>query len=162
MVFMIHSFPAMVQAKCSARTGFYQIFLIIIMLSSIKDVQSLSHVPNNIISLNNHKASFCDKMLTRRLLLHAVGATASGILLLPLQKANAAAPIAREETDNSFAQVLRYIRPKPVKILRNKLNQDFAVLLMRASYNVLDELDCVPMDQFQRDFFLIRQGNCTI
>jgi hypothetical protein len=27
---------------------------------------------------------------------------------------------------------------------------------MRSSYNALDELDCVGMDQFQRDFFLIR------
>ena len=27
---------------------------------------------------------------------------------------------------------------------------------MRASYNALDEMDCVAMDQFQRDFFLIR------
>eukprot|EP00587_Corethron_hystrix_P007612 CAMPEP_0113298334 /NCGR_PEP_ID=MMETSP0010_2-20120614/825_1 /TAXON_ID=216773 ORGANISM="Corethron hystrix, Strain 308" /NCGR_SAMPLE_ID=MMETSP0010_2 /ASSEMBLY_ACC=CAM_ASM_000155 /LENGTH=270 /DNA_ID=CAMNT_0000151377 /DNA_START=303 /DNA_END=1115 /DNA_ORIENTATION=+ /assembly_acc=CAM_ASM_000155 len=35
---------------------------------------------------------------------------------------------------------------------------EFAVLLMRSSYSVLDDLDCVPMDQFQRDFFLIRQA----
>jgi len=29
---------------------------------------------------------------------------------------------------------------------------------MRSSYNALDELDCVAMDQFQRDFFLFRQS----
>jgi len=29
---------------------------------------------------------------------------------------------------------------------------------MRSSYNALDQLDCVAMDQFQRDFFLIRQA----
>jgi hypothetical protein len=38
------------------------------------------------------------------------------------------------------------------------LNLDFAVLLMRSSYNAVDELNFVPMDQFQRDFFLIRQA----
>ena len=38
------------------------------------------------------------------------------------------------------------------------MDLDFAVLLMRSSYNVLDELDVVAMDQFQRDFFLIRQA----
>lgn len=38
------------------------------------------------------------------------------------------------------------------------MNLDFAVLLMRASYNAVDTLDIVPMEQFQRDFFLIRQA----
>lgn len=33
----------------------------------------------------------------------------------------------------------------------------FAVQLMRLSYAVVDDLDFVPMDEFQRDFFLFRQ-----
>ena len=71
----------------------------------------------------------------------------------------AAAPITIGESENVGSQLLRLIRPKPPRILRTKLNQDFAVLLMRSSYNVLDQLDCVAMDQFQRDFFIIRQGS---
>mmetsp|Transcript_12061 Transcript_12061/g.28257 ORF Transcript_12061/g.28257 Transcript_12061/m.28257 type:complete len:385 (-) Transcript_12061:167-1321(-) len=47
-------------------------------------------------------------------------------------------------------------RPKPGLGPRPKLEQDFAVLLMRTSYNVADELDFVAMDQFQKDFFLFR------
>jgi hypothetical protein len=70
----------------------------------------------------------------------------------------AADPIKSGEPDNVGALVLRLIRPKPLKLLRSRLNQDFAVLLMRSSYNELDQLDCVAMDQFQRDFFLIRQA----
>jgi len=37
------------------------------------------------------------------------------------------------------------------------MQQDFAVLLMRSSYAVADELDYYPMDEFQKDFFLLRQ-----
>jgi hypothetical protein len=38
------------------------------------------------------------------------------------------------------------------------MNLDFAVLLMRSSYNAVDAIDVVPMNQFQKDFFLIRQA----
>lgn len=69
-----------------------------------------------------------------------------------------AVPITMEEAENWDARVKRAFRTKPFKILRPRLSQDFAILLMRSSYNVLDELDCVAMDQFQRDFFLIRQA----
>jgi len=62
------------------------------------------------------------------------------------------------EADNVGARFERAMRKKPPKVLRNKLNLEFAVLLMRSSYNALDELDCVAMDQFQRDFFLTRQA----
>jgi hypothetical protein len=70
----------------------------------------------------------------------------------------AAPPITADEANNLGARTKRFFRPKPPKILRPRLNQDFAVLLMRSSYSVLDDLDCVAMDQFQRDFFLIRQA----
>ena len=70
--------------------------------------------------------------------------------------ASAAEPIQARDTDSVLAIARRKLRPKPPKILRRKLSQDFAVLLMRSSYNALDEMDCVAMDQFQRDFFLIR------
>jgi len=87
------------------------------------------------------------------------------LLSLPLigsltaaQSANAAAPITRGESENVGAQAARLFRPKPPKILRPPIDKDFAVLLMRSSYNALDQLDCVAMDQFQRDFFIIRQA----
>ncbi|KAG5188561.1 hypothetical protein JKP88DRAFT_262272 [Tribonema minus] len=49
-------------------------------------------------------------------------------------------------------------RPPPVMIPRARIQRDFAVLLMRSSYAVADELDYTPMDGFQREFFLFRQG----
>jgi len=76
-----------------------------------------------------------------------------------VEVANAASPLIAGEADNIGARLERnFIRPKVPKVLRQRLDKDFAVLLMRSSYNALDELDCVGMDQFQRDFFLIRQA----
>ena len=72
--------------------------------------------------------------------------------------AGAAEPVNAKDTDSILAIARRKLRPKPPKVLRRKLSQDFAVLLMRSSYNALDDMDCVAMDQFQRDFFLIRLG----
>ncbi|KAL7502534.1 hypothetical protein ACHAXN_000469 [Cyclotella atomus] len=72
--------------------------------------------------------------------------------------ASAAPPLTPEETDNFSARAERALRPKPPKVLRTRMNLDFAVLLMRSSYNAVDELDIVPMQQFQKDFFLIRQA----
>lgn len=78
---------------------------------------------------------------------------------LAVSAASAAPPVPQSELESPGAQVVRrWLRPKPPRVLRPRLSKDFAVLLMRSSYNALDELDCVPMDQFQRDFFLIRQG----
>lgn len=45
---------------------------------------------------------------------------------------------------------------------RQELTTEFAVLLMRTSYNVVDELDFVAMDQFQRQFFLLRQDEWNL
>ena len=39
------------------------------------------------------------------------------------------------EADNLTARLERARRPKPTKLLRQTLNKDFAVLLMRSSYN---------------------------
>lgn len=91
----------------------------------------------------------------RDALTRLVGSAAIAVAPMP---AVAAPPMATGEPDNVGASLERRMRPKPPKLLRSKLNQDFAVLLMRSSYNALDRLDCVPMDQFQRDFFLIRQA----
>ena len=48
-------------------------------------------------------------------------------------------------------------RPAIPKFVRQNLDQDFAVCLMRNSYNVVDALDFVAMDEFQKRFFLLRQ-----
>lgn len=71
---------------------------------------------------------------------------------------NGVPPITKVETDALFVQITRRLRPKPPKLLRNRLSLDFAVLLMRSSYNACDQLDVIPMNQFQRDFFLIRSA----
>jgi len=86
-----------------------------------------------------------------------VATTASIASFLP-DGADAAAPITRGEAENVGAKTVRFLRSKPPRVLRPKLDKDFAVMLMRTSYRVLDELDCVPMDQFQRDFFILRQA----
>ena len=58
----------------------------------------------------------------------------------------AATPVTPKEIDSLGAMAKRkFLRAKPPKVLRRKLSQDFAVLLMRSSYNALDTLDCVPM-----------------
>ena len=41
---------------------------------------------------------------------------------------------------------------------RRQLDQEFAVLLMRSSYAVADELDFMPMDGFQKEQFIFRQN----
>lgn len=74
------------------------------------------------------------------------------------QSALAAPPLSAEEADNFQARLERGLRSKPARVLRQRMNIDFAVLLMRSSYNAVDELDIVAMDQFQKDFFLIRQA----
>ena len=48
-------------------------------------------------------------------------------------------------------------RVKPRQLPRAKLENDLAVLLMRTSYSVADDLDFYPMDKFQQEQFLFRQ-----
>lgn len=52
----------------------------------------------------------------------------------------------------------RSFRPALIGIPRRRLELSFAVQLMRSSYNSVDLLDFVPMDEFQRSFFLFRQS----
>mmetsp|Transcript_27698 Transcript_27698/g.56646 ORF Transcript_27698/g.56646 Transcript_27698/m.56646 type:complete len:367 (+) Transcript_27698:48-1148(+) len=87
-----------------------------------------------------------------------VAGSIAPVIMLGSQAAKAAPPLTAEVADNFSARAERALRLKPRKVLRPKMNLDFAVLLMRSSYNAVDELDIVPMDHFQRDFFLIRQA----
>jgi hypothetical protein len=47
-------------------------------------------------------------------------------------------------------------RPSPVRARRTTMFMPLALLLMRSSYDVADELDYVPMNRFQKEFFLRR------
>jgi hypothetical protein len=49
-------------------------------------------------------------------------------------------------------------RPAHIMIPRRRLELPFAVQCMRSSYNSVDALDFVPMDEFQKSFFLFRQN----
>ena len=57
--------------------------------------------------------------------------------------------------DKNFIDSKR--RPQPVKVPRTEVYRPFAVLLMRSCYDAVDALNYVPMDKFQKDFFLLRQ-----
>jgi len=116
---------------------------------------------------HNHNGDPINNHVNRRGILQtclpsaAAAAAASLHVLLDPISVSAATPLSKEEWEND--PKLRFerqvLRPRPnTKLLRPRLNQDFAVLLMRSSYNALDEMDVVAMDQFQRDFFLVRQA----
>jgi len=92
----------------------------------------------------------------RRLMISTISSISASAGLS--QSALAAPPLSAEEADNFQARLERGLRSKPARVLRQRMNIDFAVLLMRSSYNAVDELDIVAMDQFQKDFFLIRQA----
>lgn len=95
--------------------------------------------------------------ISRRRLISTISSISVSSCLLP-QSVLAAPPLTAEEADNFQARAERAFRPKPARVLRPRMNLDFAVLLMRSSYNAVDEIDIVAMDQFQKDFFLIRQA----
>ncbi|GMH79395.1 hypothetical protein TL16_g12037 [Triparma laevis f. inornata] len=79
------------------------------------------------------------------------------------QSASAVSPINVDELSgqtrnlNAYKYELQRKKlPPPSLLLRPKINLDFAVLLMRASYQILDDFNLLPMNEFQRDFFLLR------
>ena len=66
--------------------------------------------------------------------------------------------VLKAKTESKFVQYLDLKnRPAPINIPRRRLELKFAVQMMRTSYNAVDWLDCSPMDEFQKDFFLYRQ-----
>jgi hypothetical protein len=105
--------------------------------------------------MNNGDSDQGESCSSRRELLSRVGSLSLISIITQDDPAYAAAPITVAETGNLGALTQRAFRTKPPRVLRKKLNIDFAVLLMQSSYNALDQLDCVAMDQFQRDFFLL-------
>ena len=63
---------------------------------------------------------------------------------------------------NEDRTLKRYVelksRPPPVRVPRKRMELQFAVQLMRNSYNAMDSLDFTPTDVFQRLQFLFRQN----
>jgi hypothetical protein len=110
---------------------------------------------SSMLSMNSGDSNQDESCLSRRDLLARVGSLSIIGIIAQRHPAYAADPITVAETGNVGALTQRALRSKPPKVLRKKLNIEFAVLLMQSSYNALDQLDCVPMDQFQRDFFIL-------
>jgi hypothetical protein len=88
--------------------------------------------------------------LGRRAALASALVVGAGVLL-PV------APAFAVDAPNPLRLVELRLRPRPPAIARSRIDQDFAVLLMRTSYSVAEEMRFVAMDQFQRSFFLRRQ-----
>jgi hypothetical protein len=105
--------------------------------------------------MNRGESDQDESCSSRRKLLARVGSLSLIGVIAQRDPAYAAPPITVAETGNVGALTQRAFRAKPPRVLRKKLCIDFAVLLMQSSYNALDQLDCVAMDQFQRDFFLL-------
>lgn len=121
------------------------------MVEMVAILSRLSLLVLSVNALDLKNADGCRRTFRRGLstregfLAKAAVATGSFLGFLPVREAEAAGPVTVTETDSLGAMAKRAIRPKPPKLLRRKLSQDFAVLLMRSSYNALDQIDCVAM-----------------
>lgn len=81
-------------------------------------------------------------------------AASLSLAILP-QVTHAVAPITEAEASGGMSRIMR---PKPPSkdVLRQKLSSDFAILLTRASYVETAQLDIIPINQLERDMYLIR------
>lgn len=110
------------------------------------------------VSNFNRKNVQIEKAFSRRDVLEKLSTISLATTIAAPETCFAAPPMTVKEADSASNQFERKRRKAPPKLLRAPLNLDFAVLLMRSSYNAMDEIDCVAMDQFQKDFFFIRQA----
>lgn len=138
-------------SRSSSRIRYLFLLIISCFLAERRSALHVEHSPSR-----NTASQLKPFLSTRRCFLGTLAVPVAWSCITP--ESMAAEPIKSKDTDSLLAIAKRKLRPKPPKVLRRKLSQDFAVLLMRSSYSVLDELDCVAMDQFQRDFFLIRSS----
>lgn len=93
--------------------------------------------------------------ITRRAVLSSgAGAAALATGAAPMPAAAERAGLL--DVDVAFELDWRSRPPLPT-MARQTLDQDFAVCLMRSSYNVVDGLDFVAMDEFQKVQYLTRQ-----
>ena len=133
----------------------YDVYVAHAFTSSQKMIQSTHHKDNSRLY-----AQYPEMERRRWLTLISSSIFSSGTILSTTgQAALAVPPLTADEAENNFsARLERKLRPKPARVLRPRMNLDFAVLLMRSSYNAVDDIDIVSMTQFQQDFFLIRQA----
>ena len=106
---------------------------------------------NNILNDNNRR-NFLANTAT------AVATITTTVLLQPQQSAWAVAPITTKEIDGGVG-VPRWTRPKPpspTKVPRQPLGLDLAVMLTRGSYIETAQLDVGPVQQLERDMYLVR------
>lgn len=92
---------------------------------------------------------------SRRILLSGLG----GALLSAVLPSSSAQALGPTWPISDFPG-LPLINPPPdaVKFPRRVLDQRFAVLLLRSTYDACDKLDFIPMDLFQKSFWLLRQS----
>lgn len=60
--------------------------------------------------------------------------------------------------ENGFPSFLPTLSPDPIHFPRRPLDLKVGVLLLRSSYDVVDDLDFIPMDKFQVKFWKLRQS----
>ena len=105
-------------------------------------------------------------MLSRRLVALSAGLFGTGIVAppRPLRAAAAETELAGTKPPApTWREALeRQLRPTPKLLPRRRMDLDFAVLLMRTTYATADELDFMPMDEFQKAFFLLRQAEWDV
>ena len=93
------------------------------------------------------------------LTLQCTGSLYSSRLIYITQRASVLQAVRERLVLDGLAQYLdQSTRPKHIDIPRKSMELPFAILLMRSSYNAVDELDFVPMTEFQKTFFLFRQS----
>ena len=100
--------------------------------------------------------------LERRTFLTKTAASAfAGVLstiAVPVQPSQAVALLTEKEAEAGIGlpRRMRPNPPSPKKVPRQKLDLDFAVLLTRSSYVEAAQLDIGPVNQLERDMYLVR------
>ena len=141
-------------ASYLALTFFSTWVLLITMMATTASFQVVPKCPRRFLNRPPLKSFLSDRESETNESRRSIVFKLSTLPLLWSSPAIAAPPVTTGEADGLGARAERALGPKPPKILRPKLNQDFAVLLMRSSYNALDKIDCVAMVRPATSFIL--------
>lgn len=134
--------------------------------------------PQQQVRLEEPQAPFARSGLLRVALLSAAAAAASSTQQLLLPSSAWAAPAAAASSVQLLPPLgparglstgphsslvladnqLLPMQPGPIGFPRRQLGLNFAVLLMRSGYDAVDDLDFIPMDEFQKKFWKLRQA----
>lgn len=105
--------------------------------------------------------SFCTSDTNARILYGKRRVVCSALSTLPRSQILRLIAISLSFTHGRSAQALQlYLPPPPapVPFPRKSLDQVFAVLLLRSGYEAVDQLNFIPMDEFQKLFWKLRQS----